>query len=80
MCNILNFPFYYLFNHVGMSDILSLQVQQLIENVYINKSNYYLIVVKYVIFTSHTVIILKQPVITSVVITSLNESNQCIIY
>ena len=65
----------------GYTYIITVVPVNILGDGYPNKTIGYLnIIIKCFIFTSHTVIIPKQPIITSVVITSFNESNQCIIY
>ena len=65
----------------GYTYIITVVPVNILGDGYPNKTIGYLnIIIKCVMFTSHTVIIPKQLIITSVVITSFNESTQCIIY
>ena len=64
----------------GYTYIITVVPVNILGDGYPNKTIGYLnIIIKCVMFTSHTVIIPKKLIITSVIITSFNESNQCII-
>ena len=65
----------------GYTYIITVVSVNILGDGYPNKTIGYLnIIIKCVMFTSHTVIIPEELIITSVVTTSFNESNQCIIY
>ena len=65
----------------GYTYIVTVVPVNILGDGYPNKTIGYLtIIIKCVMFTSNTVIIPKQPIITSVVTISFNESNRCIIY
>ena len=65
----------------GYTYIITVVPVNILGDGYPNKTIGYLnIIIKCVMFTSHTVIIPKQPIITSVVITSFNESNEIMYY
>ena len=65
----------------GYTYIITVVPVNILGDGYPNKTIGYLNnIIKCVMFTSNTVIIPKQPIITRVVITSFNESNQCFIY
>ena len=65
----------------GYTYIITVVPVNILGDGYPNKTIGYLnIIIKCVMFISHTVYIPEEPTITSVVIMSFNESNQCIIY
>ena len=64
----------------GYTYIITVVPVNILGNGYPNKTIGYLnIIIKCVMFTSHTVIISKEPIITSVV-TTFNKSNQLFIF
>ena len=64
----------------GYTYIITVVPVNILGDGYPNKTIGYLNIIKNcVMFTSHIVIIPKEPIITSVVTTSFNESNQCVL-